>query len=190
MEAGQGEGGERRRPLREGETRRTEMGGEGSAHFPDGLYRSALMRKRGPRRHSGPPVNSASENRSRRKRTEEETYGCGKDGGEVAEELMLAVMFVVTPMAVSFFDRPPPDFLPHLDVHGGRAPRKKIDVAVLENTESTSLEGVPKLIGPAGTQIWGRTGPVLDSEKHSGASTESPKDRGGRRKGPRSARPR
>ena len=37
---------------------------------------------------------------------------------------MLAVVFVVAPMAVSFFDRPPPDFLPHLVVHGGSAPEE------------------------------------------------------------------
>ena len=43
----------------------------------------------------------------------------------VPEELTLAVMFVVTPTAVAFFDCPPPDFLSHLDVHGGRAPEKK-----------------------------------------------------------------
>ena len=68
--------------------------------------------------------------------------------------------------------------------------KKKLDVAVPENTESASLEGVPKLIGASGTQTWGRTGPVLDPEKDPGASTESPEERAGRRKGPRSARPR
>ena len=70
-------------------------------------------------------MNSAPENRSRRKRTEEETYGCGKDGDEVAEELILDVMFVVALMAVSFSERPPPGFLSHLDIHGGRAPETR-----------------------------------------------------------------
>ena len=101
------------------------MGGEGSAHFPDGLHRSALMRKRRPRRHAGPPVNRAPEDRSRWKRTEEETNGSGKARDAAPEELMLAVMFVVTAVGVAFVERPPQDFLPHLDGHGGRAPEKR-----------------------------------------------------------------
>ena len=56
---------------------------------------------------------------------EEGTNGSGKDRDAAPEELMLAVMFVVTAVGVAVVERPPPDFLPHLDGHGGRAPEKR-----------------------------------------------------------------
>ena len=83
------------------------MGGEGSAHFRDGLVRSAPMRKRGPPRHARPPENRAPEDRGRRKRAEEGTNGSGKDRDAAPEELMLAVMFVVTAVGVAFVERKP-----------------------------------------------------------------------------------